>query len=222
MAIISIGLINKKLLYPLIYLVTYALLYIYWSYNESNLATLGIESFGASIGQILTVFVNIKFKYKFKRDDAIKHKYFKDFSIQFLINILFSISNLFGANMEKDNGKETNYVNKFYINDALVIIFITIITHFILKDRYYIHHIISIIAIVILSTSIDIILKNFFNTRIFLVISSIMYVFADSLLFSYYKYLIEFKFYYFLDVLLAEGIIHFSIFLISFCIILLV
>ena len=87
MAIISIGLINKKLLYPLIYLVTYALLYIYWSYNESNLATLGIESFGASIGQILTVFVNIKFKYKFKRDDTIKHKYFKDFSIQFLINI---------------------------------------------------------------------------------------------------------------------------------------
>ena len=55
MAIISIGLINKKLLYPLIYLVTYALLYIYWSYNESNLATLGIESFGASVGQILTV-----------------------------------------------------------------------------------------------------------------------------------------------------------------------
>ena len=124
--------------------------------------------------------------------------------------------------MEKDNGKETNYVNKFYINDALVIIFITIITHFILKDRYYIHHIISIIAIIILSAGIDIILENFFNTRIFLVISSIMYVFADSLLFSYYKYLIEFKFYYFLDVLLAEGIIHFSIFLVSFCIILLV
>ena len=49
-----------------------------------------------------------------------------------------------------------------------------------------------------------------------------MYVFADSLLFSYYKYLIEFKFYYFLDILLAEGIIHFSIFLVSFCIILLV
>ena len=205
MAIISIGLINKKLLYPLIYLVTYALLYIYWSYNESNLATLGIESFGASIGQILTVFVNIKFKYKFKRDDAIKHKYFKDFSIQFLINILFSISNLFGANMEKDDEKDTNY----YINDALVIIFMTIITYFILKDKYYIHHIISIIATVILSTSIDIILGNYFNTRIFIVIGSIIYVFADSLLFSYYKYLIEFKYYYFLDPLLVEGIIHF-------------
>ena len=53
MAIISIGLINKKLLYPLIYLVTYALLYIYWSYNESNLATLGIESFGASMVKFL-------------------------------------------------------------------------------------------------------------------------------------------------------------------------
>ena len=45
---------------------------------------------------------------------------------------------------------------------------------------------------------------------------------ADSILFSYYKYLIEFQYYYFLDVLLAEGIIHFSISLISFCVILLV
>ena len=49
-----------------------------------------------------------------------------------------------------------------------------------------------------------------------------MYVFADSLLFSYYKYLIEFKYYYFLDVLLAEGIIHFCITLVSSCIILLI
>ena len=136
-------------------------------------------------------------------------------------------SNLFEANIEKEGkegeeGEKTNYVNRFYFNDALVIIFITIITHFILKDKYYIHHIISIIATVILSTSIDIILGNFFNTRIFIVIGSIIYVFADSLLFSYYKYLIEFKYYYFLDVLLAEGIIHFSITLISSGIILLV
>ena len=229
MAIISIGLINKKLLYPLIYLITFALLNIFWSFYESNLVTLAIESFGTSIGQILTVFLNIKFKYKFKKNDTIKHKYFKDFSIQFLINVIFSISSLFGSYLEKVDEKETNNVNKFYINvnkfyinDALIIIFITIITYFILKEKYYIHHIISIIVIVILSTSIDLILQNFFGLNVFLVINSILYVLADSILFSYYKYLIEFQYYYFLDVLLAEGIIHFSISLISFCVILLV
>ena len=135
MAIISIGLINKKLLYPLIYLITFALLNIFWSFFESNLVTLAIESFGTSIGQILTVFLNIKFKYKFKKNDTIKHKYFKDFSIQFLINVIFSISSLFGSYLEKVDEKENNNVNKFYINDALIIIFITIITYFILKEK---------------------------------------------------------------------------------------
>ena len=207
MAIISIGMINKKLLYPLIYLITYAPLIIYWSHNETNIITIAIDSFGASIGQILSVFIKFKFRYKLKKNNKIEHNYFKDFFIQFLINIVFLISYIFGANIEKQ-GKETNYVNKFYINDAIVIIFITIITHFILKDKYYIHHIISLTVIAILSTTIDLILKNFFHTKIFLVISSIIYVFADSLLFSYYKYFIEFKYYYFLDPLFAEGIIN--------------
>ena len=215
MAIISIGMINKKLLYPLIYLITYAPLIIYWSHNETNIITIAIDSFGASIGQILSVFIKFKFRYKLKKNNKIEHNYFKDFFIQFLINIVFLISYIFGANIEKQ-GKETNYVNKFYINDAIVIIFITIITHFILKDKYYIHHIISLTVIAILSTTIDLILKNFFHTKIFLVISSIIYVFADSLLFSYYKYLIEFKYYYFLDPLFAEGIIQFFLALVTF------
>ena len=78
------------------------------------------------------------------------------------------------------------------------------------------HHIISLTVIAILSTTIDLILKNFFHTKIFLVISSIIYVFADSLLFSYYKYLIEFKYYYSLDPLFAEGIIQFFLALVTF------
>ena len=221
MAIISIGMINKKLLYPLIYLITYAPLIIYWSHNETNIITIAIDSFGASIGQILSVFIKFKFRYKLKKNNKIEHNYFKDFFIQFLISVLFLASNLFEANIEKEGkegeeGEKTNYVNRFYFNDALVIIFITIITHFILKDKYYIHHIISLTIIAFLSTTIDLILKNFFHTKIFLVISSIIYVFADSLLFSYYKYLIEFKYYYFLDPLFAEGIIQLFLALVTF------
>ena len=221
MAIISIGTINKKLLYPLLFSTIYALLYIYWHYNESNIATYTIDNIGASIGKLLTFFVNIKFKYKFKKKKAFKHTYFKDFFIQFLISVLILTSTLFGVNFEKE-GEGTNYVNKFYINDALLIIFITIITYFILKVKYYIHHIISIFAIVILNTIIDIILKNFFNIRFFVLISSIVHVLSNSLLLTYYKYLIDFKYYYFLDVLLAEGIIHFFLDLVTFCTILLI
>ena len=59
MAIIALGAINKKLIYPLIYLIIFSLLYVYWSDEESNVVILAIESFGTSIGQIFTVFVNM-------------------------------------------------------------------------------------------------------------------------------------------------------------------
>ena len=81
MAIISIGTINKKLLWPLIYAITYALLHIYWSYNESNIVTLAIENLGSSIGQILTVFINCRFKYKLKREKTFKKSISKTFFI---------------------------------------------------------------------------------------------------------------------------------------------
>ena len=217
MAIIAIGKIEKKLLLPLIYSIIYALLEIFWTYKDkNNTATLIIESFGSSIGEILTVFVNIKFKYKLKRNVRFKPNYFKDFFILFLFNILYLIVNVIGASFVEDE-ENNKYIDKFYINNAFEIIFVAIITYFMLKNKYYKHHIISLIAIVILSISIDMIVQNFFHTKIVLMISSMIYNLANSFKFCYYKYLIEKKYYYFLDVLLAEGIIHFSVAFLLFC-----
>ena len=215
MPIISLGLISKKLIWTLIYIIIYACFNIYRIYNKDNIVTLTMETAGVSIGQILTVFVNCAFKYKYKRRKIFKQNYFKDFFILALINFFYLIGELFGTFLGKDDDG-ANYVNKFYFNEAIEIIFLSIITYYILKYKYYIHHVISMTAIVILSTSTDIVLKNFSHTNIFLVINSIIHVLADSALFCYYKYLIEFKYYYFLDVLLGEGIIHFSFLLLAF------
>ena len=89
-----------------------------------------------------------------------------------------------------------------------------------MKYKYYNHHIISIALIVILAIIIDITLENFTHTNVNTVINSIFYVLADSLIYSYFKYLIEFKYYYFLDVLFMLGIINLIIHIISFLIIL--
>ena len=163
MAIISIGTVNKKLLWPLIYSILYAVLHIYWSLYGNNIATLIIESYGAFIGEILTVFINIKFKYKLKRKNKFKPNYFKDISILVLLNIFYLISSLFKAYFAKPDDN-TSYVNEFFVNEGIELIFLIILSHFILKDKYYIHHIISLIAIIMLTISIDIILKNYSNT----------------------------------------------------------
>ena len=89
-----------------------------------------------------------------------------------------------------------------------------------MKYKYYIHHIISIALFVILVIFIDIILENFTHTNTITVINSIIYVLSDSLIYSYFKYLIGSKYYYFLDVPFMLGIINVIIHIISFLIIL--
>ena len=220
MAIIILGKIDKKLLYPVIYIIIYALIHIYRLYNESNIVIISIENTGAALGQISTIFINCYFKPIFKRKYIIKKKYFKYYFFLVLINILYVVSLLFGTILGED--ENNNHIYRLYINDAIEIIALTIITYFFLKYKYYLHHIISIVAIVILAVIIDIILDNYSHTSTFIMLNSIIFVTADSFLFIYYKYLIEFKYYYFMDVLLAEGIIHLSLTIVAFCILLLV
>ena len=220
--IFSLGKIDKKLLFPLIYIILYICLNIFYNYTEYSVVTLFLEGFGFSIGQMLTIFVGCAFKYnriRTKKKNEPILEFFKNYSFLFIIDAVYMLSNLlpyfaFGDEEEEDSSRE------LFINDAIEIIFLTLITYFFLKYKYYNHHFISIALIVILAIIIDITLENFTHTNVNTVINSIFYVLADSLIYSYFKYLIEFKYYYFLDVLFMLGIINLIIHIISFLIIL--
>ena len=108
-----------------------------------------------------------------------------------------------------------------YINDALETLFITLITHFILKYKYYNHHFISIALITIFYLAFDLVIDNFRKVDIIILANAILYILADSLIYSYFKYLIEFKYYYFLDILSLSGIMDLFLYLSSFSILLL-
>ena len=119
--------------------------------------------------------------------------------------------------------KDDKYENiQLFVSDTLEIIFITLITYFFLKYKYYIHHIISLIAIVILSVIIDLVLKNYFYVSIGSVVQSISYVFVSSIMYTYFKYLMENKYYYYMDILFIMGIFDSILYTISLGIILLV
>ena len=220
--IFSLGKIDIKLLFPLIYIILYICLNIFYNYTEYSVVTLFLEGFGFSIGQMLTIFVGCAFKYnriRTKKKNEPILEFIKNYSFLFIIDAVYMLSNLlpyfaFGDEEEEDSSRE------LFINDAIEIIFLTLITYFFLKYKYYNHHFISIALIVILAIIIDITLENFTHTNANTVINSIFYVLADSLIYSYFKYLIEFKYYYFLDVLFMLGIINLIIHIISFLIIL--
>ena len=185
MSIITLGTIDKKLLWPLIYSISCIAYNIYLIYSEYNTVTLYIDSFGGSIGQIMTIFVNCAFKYRgiAKYKKSIKRQYFKDFVFLVLIDVFYMISDLFSI-IYGEEGENSNSSRELYINDAIKIIFLTIVTIFILKYKYYKHHIISITAIVFLSIIIDILLENFTHTSTFVVLDSIIFILADSLIYS--------------------------------------
>ena len=76
------------------------------------------------------------------------------------------VSLLFGTILGEDENNK--HIYRLYINQAIEIIALTIITYFFLKYKYYLHHIISIVAIVIFAVIIDIILDNYPHTSCFI------------------------------------------------------
>ena len=62
---------------------------------------------------------------------------------------------------------------------------------------------------IIICVSLDYLFSNYLHTNKFTFISSISLILTSSITYSYFKYLIEFKYYYYLDILYIYGIFSF-------------
>ena len=223
---ISLGVVNKKLLFPLVYIIciiSYNIYSLTFEYNEVSLLIAGL---GYSVGELFIFFISLRFKYKriiSKKKKAHIKNYIKDYLILFFINAFFMFQRLIpfyilNSTEENENDDKKKYMELF-INNSLEIIFITLITILFLKYKYYIHHIISLILLIILSVIIDLVLENFTYADIELVINSIAYVFVNSVMYVYFKYLMERKYYHYMDILFIMGIFDCFLFLFSLVII---
>ena len=226
--IISLGSINKKLLIPFLYIILYSFINIYYDFLDSTnsddygIAVLYTKNFGYSFSEVMIYFFANSFRYKShnrKRKNTAKQNYIKDFSILFLFIAFWMIYDISPYYIRKEGEKVYGSVKNLYINDAIVIIFITFATYFLLKYKYYKHHIISIIFFIILCIISDLILENFTNRNIYFVILSIISILAESFYYSYSKYLIEYKYYFFMDLWFICGIFYFTSHFISLVII---
>ena len=222
---ISLGITNKKMLFPLIYIILYIFVNIYNNNIniENNEVFIFIDGFGFSLGELSSFFVGQIIKYRricLKKKKKSKKQLILDYLYLFLINFAFTLMRLISLFFIKKEKEEDTDNYDLLINDALVAIIMTIITRFALKYKYYIHHIISLILIVILSVIMDLVLGHFSRANVFTVINSILYVLSDSILYLYYKYLMEKKYYNFTDILFVVGIFDSVLFSLSLGIIL--
>ena len=222
--IFSLGKLSKNLIAPLCYLLVYIVVNIYYFYHEDNIVTFYLECFGMSTAESLIFFVSIIIKYAFKKKsnkNPQNQNYIKDFFFPFF-NSCISCSRwcftLFRFEINYNDDEKIDISRDLYINNAGVLLFITLSTFLILKYKYYIHHVLSIIIIIILSLIIDLVLENYTHSNTFSLIGSIGFIIADGLLYTYLKYLIENKYYFFLDVFYIYGMLYFFCYLISFII----
>jgi hypothetical protein len=134
-----------------------------------------------------------------------KKNVFKDYSI-FLSTHLINLLLLFACSQLKPHSTKHNNiiflssdVHGLYCIGSIEIIFIIILSFFILDAQYYAHHYLSLFLFIIISIAIDFILDNFhyeFNLDFLLyLIAFIGQLFFESLNLTYQKYMFDALYY---------------------------
>ena len=204
------GYIHKKLLIPLILTIITLVQYITtdknivgnWPNNDL------INTISSAVGYTLIIIVphikifsnkNIQFKtgkkYSCKRHILHYFILFLCYLFYILIIMLKLIIKFGGLKSNNEGNKDNSsfHTRGFCTAESLEMIFLTIFTHIIFKDRYYRHHILSLIIFVISSVLIDITIQSEEDLEYFYLI--MLQVLFDSIYLIYQKYMID-KLYY--------------------------
>ena len=204
MFFISFGVIDKKLLLLVITIIINTINLIinnelpeeYWN---DTLASL-MEEMGSIIGGIILIFT-LKQKQKETKQDQ---KSFKYIFILFLLRFGRSCYELIFPYIVTD----TNYRFNRILNttNAIEINLTTIGTFLLLKYKYYIHHIISLIIFFILGITNDFIMKSYFIIKYNYFYVYIYFVVIEVSVFCYLKFMMDKLYYQYMEVLLYWGL----------------
>lgn len=201
--IISLGLLNKQLLIPLIYLISQILNSIILSLIPEEAYNPIISTYESAIGGIIAGLL-IKFFYRnrHKKKTQTKQKFlyvFLLFLLDFFYHAIVFVYSYFLGWYGLENW---NILTSIY---TIELIATTLITIFFLKYKYYRHHIISLIFFSILSIVIDVILKSFSSIEYKYIYIDVIYIIDDVLYFCYIKYMMYNLYYQYWNIVLIDG-----------------
>ena len=202
------GIINNKLIVPL-FLVIFSIIHIFYiDYILDNKANVIITEFSSSIGHISIIIIPylkcFSNKHKNIKYQKIKKNYVKDYSI-FLLTHLINLLLLDVCSELKHEKDETNIiflssdVHGIFSIGSIEVIFTIIMSLIYLKDKYFIHHYLSLFIFIVTSIAMDFILDNFdfkYNLKyLFYIISLIAQLFVESANLVYQKYMFDTLYY---------------------------
>ena len=214
---IIFGIIGKKLFLTILLALTLILYKVLKNLIPKKNDIILINNLGGSLLEMSSIFIPCVFKFKGKSENS-KRKCTKALFINYFILFLIILS-IRGINIliEYLNIKALS-VSIIWIGLCFQMIFYIILSIIILKTKYYIHNIISLILFCIFSIINDIILKYFKYIELISFLFLLPNLFEDILC-CYMKYLIDKKFHSYWNILFFFGLYYFIIYGIEFMII---
>ena len=218
--IIIFGELDKKLILPFCLAFTHILLNILFKYYPEDIHSIISDMLPYSFGFIGIRIIPFVLRFSQDNKDEIKFSKKQIFLHYFLLILFFLIfigmqqasTFLRGYYNDASYEPENPYTQREFLKLCLQIIFMNFISIILLKYKYFKHHFISIIILlifdVICDLSLDYYNKNFKNIAVAIV--DYLIILIDSLNFYYQKYMMERLYYPYWNIGLSTGITIFS------------
>ena len=207
MAIIAFGRVDKKLLLVVLMFVIQLVYLITVSYGsdhyENNISTL-ISDIAPIIGGIALYFIFRNKKVQPNTSGKSKKKFIHVIILFFLGVIHASVDYCYPYFIEEQKYRLNNLLNTI---NGVTIIIMTLVTLFLLKYKYYIHHYITMALYCVLGIIMDVIVGGYKIINFSYAYIFIIYLFDDVILFCYMKYMMDKLYYQYSEVLIYYGLI---------------
>ena len=159
--IFSLGIIDKKLIWPLLYTIIQIIQNIISTYYPKDKRSSNQYIFADGLGECLIILIPFIIGYKNPNQEEEKKCTNQNILHYFLLLLFNGIYYGMITYNKLVLSKKTNmHATPDYTKEIIEIIFLAILTFLILKYKYFIHHIISLILFCIFSIGIDILLNS--------------------------------------------------------------
>ena len=200
---LKLGAIDKKLIMIIISTILYIIMDIIDYFSELSSLHIILDNFySRGISYIMIILVPLVQKCRNKdlimlENSRSSKQIARDLFYVYLMYILYFLAVIYLMTLKRKNPEDTeDYKMSHYkglcSEEALEIIFISIVSKFLLKMKLYIHHYIGLIIFLILSIGIDLLCDlTILKPNIFFIIIYILHQIFDSFYITYEKYMMD-------------------------------
>ena len=221
---LKLGVINKKLIMPVITAIIYVIMDIIELNADMNDIHIIFNLYTRGISYTCAILVPIVQKRCDKNRQKIRKRraqctkrsilHYTILQLEYIIyfGLYIYLTKLKSKDPDNTEDFQMSHYHGLCSEEAIEIIFIVIISKFLLKTQLYIHHYIGLIILVIASLSIDIPFNlSLFKPQILFIVIYLLFIIVDANFITYEKYMMDKLYYSPFVIVFSIGILFLSV-----------